>query len=388
MNMKKKFIRTISIFVMCCLLLVPITAHAEEAGQAEINTRAKSAILMCTDTGDILYEQNSHERLHPASVTKVMSLLLIMEAVEGGKLSLTDMVTASRDAAAKGGSQIWLKEGEAMSVSDMLKAICVASANDACAAMAEKIAGSEEGFVKLMNARAQELGMLDTHFENCTGLDDTATEHLTSAYDIAIMSRELIQHDLIREFSTIWMDTLRDGATELTNTNRLIRFYEGATGLKTGTTEKAGSCLSATATKEGLSLVAVVMGCATSDDRFEGAKALLNHGFANYALYHPKVDDALLTEIKVVGGVKKSIAPCAQKVGPILIKKGMENTIEQTVALPEEINAPIEEGQALGEIDLKSGDESIAKIKLVSEESVEKTSFLFIVRQMFQLLVS
>lgn len=383
--MKQKKMKLISAILSFCLLFLPLSVHAEEP---QIDTRAKSAILMCTDTGDILYEQNSHERLHPASVTKVMTLLLIMEAVEGGKLALTDMISVSREAAAKGGSQIWLKEGESMSVTDLIKAICVASANDACAAMAEKLAGSEEAFVKLMNDRAKELGMDDTNFENCSGLDDTATNHLTSAYDIAIMSRELIRHDLIRQFSTIWMDTLRDGATELTNTNRLIRFYEGATGLKTGTTSKAGSCLSATATREGLSLVAVVMGSSTSDDRFEGAKALLNYGFANYALYHPQIDPAVLTDLKVLNGVKKLVTPTAENTGPVLIKKGMENTIEQTVNLPKEVSAPVEKGQSLGEIELKSGEESLCKIKLVSEEAIGKTSMFIVMQQFFRLLVS
>lgn len=385
--MKQIIKRTFAAALTLCMLLAPVAVHAEEPAQ-EINTRAKSAVLMCTDTGDVLYEQNAHEKLHPASVTKVMSLLLIMEAVEDGKLSLTDMVSASKDAAAKGGSQIWLKEGEAMSVSDLLKAICVASANDACTAMAEKIAGSEEGFVKLMNDKAKELGMEDTHFENCTGLDDTATNHLTSAYDIALMSRVLIQHELIRQFSTIWMDTLRDGATELTNTNRLIRFYEGATGLKTGTTDKAGSCLSATATRDGLSLVAVVMGCESSDDRFEGAKALLNYGFANYAIYDPQVDESLLNDVKIKNGVKKLAAPVPETSGPVLIKKGMENTIEQIVDLPSEIAAPLEKGQMLGKIILKSGEEELCKIPLVTQEAVQKTSMLIVFQQIFRLLVS
>lgn len=388
--MKQKIQKAVCMILTLVFLMVPFNVYAEEQATEKngIDTRAKSAILMCTDTGDVIYEENAHEKLHPASVTKIMTLLLIMEAIEEGKLALTDMVSASRDAAAKGGSQIWLKEGESMTVSDLLKAICVASANDACAAMAEKLAGSEEGFVKQMNEKAKLLGMDDTNFENCTGLDDTATNHLTSAYDIAIMSRELIRHDQIREFSTIWMDTLRDGATELTNTNRLIRFYEGATGLKTGTTSKAGSCLSATATRDGLSLVAVVMGCATSDDRFEGAKALLNYGFANYALYRPQVDNSQLTEIKVLNGVKKSIVPVAKNISPILIQKGAEAGIEQSFKLPVKIEAPVKKGQVLGQIQLKSGEETLGTIEIVCEEEVGKTSLTIVICQFFKLLVS
>lgn len=382
----KRFYKIVATVVTLCLLVVPITAHAESEVQG-INTRAKSAVLLCMDTGDMLYEQNAHEKLHPASVTKVMTMLLIAEAIEAGKLAMDEMITASRAACEKGGSQIWLKEGEAMSVTHLLKAIAVVSANDASAALAEKLAGSEEAFVARMNERAKELGMEDTEFENCTGLDDTTTSHLTSAYDIALMSRELMKHEVIKKFSSIWMDTLRDGATELTNTNRLIRFYEGATGLKTGTTEKAGSCLSATATKDGLSFVAVVMGCTTSDDRFEGAKALLNYGFANFSLFTPKIEKKQLAPIKVLGGVTKQVTPSVKNEGPILIKKGADTGMKQTEKILSQVKAPVKAGQSLGQIALQNGEEKIGTIELISAQTIEKTSFVVVIVQLLRLLV-
>lgn len=263
------------------------TFAAESLPPMEVEVKAKASVLMDAATGTVLMSQNPHEKLYPASVTKIMTLLLVAEAIESGKIQMTDVVTASTNASKKGGSQIWLKEGEQMTVDDLIKATAVASANDACTALGEYLAGSDEAFVKMMNERAKALSMNDTNFENCTGLDDTAENHVTSAYDIAIMSRELLKYEKILTYTTIWMDSLRGGKTELVNTNKLIRFYDGATGLKTGTTSKAGCCVSATAKRDGLHLIAVVLGSANSDDRFGGARAMLNWGFANYAVTTP-----------------------------------------------------------------------------------------------------
>ena len=277
------------ILVMVCLLLWTLPLN----GQAvELQTAGKSAVLMDVATGTVLYEQNVHEPLAPASVTKVMTMLLIMEAIDSGKIGWDDTVTASEAAAAKGGSQIYLKVGEQMSVTDMVKSIAVSSANDCACAMAEHIAGSESAFVSMMNARAAELGMKDTHFVNCTGLDDddSAKEHRTSAYDIALMSRELLKnHPMIKKYTTIWMDTVRNGTFGLSNTNKLIRFYNGATGLKTGYTSGAGYCLSASAQRDGMELIAVVMGCESSQVRNAACKSLLDYGFANFAVISPEL---------------------------------------------------------------------------------------------------
>lgn len=262
-------------FSCCCV------SFADEP--MPVTVKAKAAVLMDVDSGKVLMSMNADEKLYPASVTKIMTLLLVTEALDSGKISLSDTVTASASAASKGGSQIWLKEGEQMTVDDLLKATAVYSANDACTALGELLAGSDEAFTAMINERAGQLGMKNTHFDNCTGLDDTTTTHLTTAMDVAIMSRELLKHERIMNYTTIWMDSLRGGATELVNTNKLVRFYKGTTGLKTGTTAKAGCCVSASAKRGNTHLIAVVMGSQTSDDRFNGAKAMLNWGFANYS---------------------------------------------------------------------------------------------------------
>ena len=284
--MKKATAILLSVIMMCGIL--GVFASAENESQMPVDVKAKSAVLMDQSTGTVLMRMNENEKLYPASVTKIMSMLLVAEAIDSNTIRLTDAVTTSTNASKKGGSQIWLKEGETMTVDELLKATAVYSANDACTALGEYIAGSDEAFVTMMNDRAQELGMKNTHFDNCTGLDDTSATHLTTAYDIALMSRELMKHQFIQQYTKIWMDSLRDGKTELVNTNKLIRFYEGATGLKTGTTSKAGCCISATATRNGTSLIAVVMGADNSKDRFEGAKAMLNWGFANYETVTPE----------------------------------------------------------------------------------------------------
>lgn len=341
--------------------------------EGEIDIKAKSAVLMDASTGEVLFSLNENEKAYPASVTKIMPLLLFMEAIDSGKMSLTDMVTASNNAAGKGGSQIWLKEGEAMSVDDLLKATAIGSANDACTALGEHIAGSEEAFVKMMNERAAELGMKNTHFVNCSGLDDDTTEHLTTAYDIALMSKELLSHERIKTYTTVWMDSLRDGATQLVNTNKLVRFYKGTTGLKTGTTSKAGHCLSASAERDGLHLIAVVLGASSSTDRFESAKAMLNWGFANFETVTPEIDTASFNDVRVLRGTIRSIKPVITGVKPLTLKSGQKSKIETSVEICENVEAPVEENQVLGTVTLKIGSEVINEYKLVSENAVEKT---------------
>lgn len=340
-----------------------------------ITVNAKSAILMDVSTGQVLFSANENERLYPASVTKIMPLLLFMEALDEGRINLTDKVTTSPVAASKGGSQIWLKEGEQMTVDELLRATAIASANDACTALGEHISGSEEAFVSAMNKRAKELGMNNTNFVNCSGLDDDTTEHLTTAYDIALMSKELLKHERIRSYTTVWMDSLRDGATELTNTNRLVRFYNGTTGLKTGTTSKAGYCLSASAERDGLHLVAVILGAESSDDRFEGAKALLNYGFANYETVTPSLEGIELPSVEVIRGVSDKIDVKVSGVKPLTLPKGESGKIEYSVEIAENAEAPVEKNQLLGKITAKSGDSIIGEYQLLAKEEVSRIRF-------------
>lgn len=347
-------------------------AASAQTVSATVTVNAISAILMDASTGQVLYAVNEHERLYPASVTKIMPLLLFMEALDEGKINLTDTVTASPVAASKGGSQIWLKEGEQMTVDELLRATAIASANDACTALGEHIAGSEEAFVALMNKRAKELSMENTNFVNCSGLDDDTTEHLTTAYDIALMSKELLSHERIRSYTTVWMDTLRDGATELTNTNRLVRFYSGTTGLKTGTTDKAGYCLSASAERDGLHLIAVIMGAESSDDRFEGAKALLNWGFANYETVTPSFENVEIPRVKVLRGVCEELEAEVRGVNPVTLLKGEKDKMEYSVEISENVEAPVEKNQLLGKIIVKAGDSVIGEYNLVAKEEIRK----------------
>ncbi len=363
------------ICVVLCLCLVlallPVQARA-----VNMDIAGKSALLMDMATGTVLYEQNAHEKLAPASVTKVMTMLLIMEAIDSGKIGWDDTVTASEAAAAKGGSQIFLKAGETMSVTDMVKSIAVSSANDCACAMAEHIAGSEAGFVELMNARARGLGMNDTNFVNCTGLDDAedAKDHLTSAYDIALMSRELMKnHPDIQKFTTIWMDTVRNGAFGLSNTNKMVRFYPGATGLKTGFTAGAGYCLSATAQRDGLSLIAVVMGCATSQERFGACKQLLDHGFANYALVAPSVTGD--NRVPVVLGKTESIKAVPSESTQFLIDKGQKGSVTTEITLDPSVTAPVSKGQRLGTMTVKAGEQILAQVPMVAEEAVARLTW-------------
>lgn len=364
---------------VCVLVLavVLIWAAALPAGAVDLQLAAPSAVLMDLATGTVLYESNAHQPMAPASVTKVMTLLLIMEAIDSGKIGWQDMVTASEAAAAKGGSQVYLKVGETMSVEEMVKSIAVSSANDCACAMAEYIAGSEAGFVERMNQRAQELGMENTHFVNCTGLDDdpSAAEHLTTAYDIALMSRELLlNHPDIKRFTTIWMDTVRNGSFGLSNTNKLVRFYEGTTGLKTGYTSSAGHCLSASAQRDGLELVAVVLHCASSADRFQSAKALLDYGFANYALV-PVQDEAALPAVPVVLGTQGEVKPVASGPEQLLIAKEQKQSVTRSVTLEPSVQAPVSQGQRLGTLTVRAGEEVLAEVPLVAETAVTRLTW-------------
>ena len=359
--------RMLAIFVLLVLLAGAILPAVRAA---ELDLPAPSYVLMERSTGEVLLEHNAHERLRPASVTKVMTLLLIMEALDDGRIGWDDMVQTSAAAAAKGGSQIYLEENEQLPLEEMLKSIVVSSANDCACAMAEHIAGSEAAFVEMMNARAEQLGMTDTHFVNCTGLDDEpeAAEHLTTAYDIALMSRELLGHEAIKKYTTIWMDTVRDGQFGLSNTNKLVRFYDGTTGLKTGYTSAAGHCLSASAERNGMELIAVVLHCASSTDRFESAKALLNYGFSNYALVTPEPGE--LPAVPVTLGTAAEITPVLADETPILIDKALAAGVETRVCVDESVTAPVEAGQTLGTLTITSGGQTIAERDLVAPESI------------------
>ena len=359
--------RMLAIFVLLVLLAGALLPAVRAA---ELDLPAPSYVLMERSTGEVLLEHNAHERLRPASVTKVMTLLLIMEALDDGRIGWDDMVQTSAAAAAKGGSQIYLEENEQLPLEEMLKSIVVSSANDCACAMAEHIAGSEAAFVEMMNARAEQLGMTDTRFVNCTGLDDEpeAAEHLTTAYDIALMSRELLGHEAIKKYTTIWMDTVRDGQFGLSNTNKLVRFYDGTTGLKTGYTSAAGHCLSASAERNGMELIAVVLHCASSTDRFESAKALLNYGFSNYALVTPEPGE--LPAVPVTLGIAAEITPVLADETPILIDKALAAGVETRVCVDESVTAPVEAGQTLGTLTITSGGQTIAERDLIAPEPV------------------
>ncbi len=382
--MKKIFAAVLS---LCILLAMCMPAFAaEELPPMQVEIKAKSGVLMDADTGRVLMAQNAHEQLFPASVTKVMTILLVMEALDSGKITLSDTVTASREACEKGGSQIWLEEGEQMTVDELLKAAVVASANDACEALGEYVAGSSAGFVKMMNSRAKELGMHDTNFENCTGLDDTAENHKTSAYDIALMSAELLSHKQITNYSTIWMDSLRGGKTELVNTNKLVRFYEGATGLKTGTTSKAGCCVSASAKRGDLHLIAVVLGSETSDDRFGSARAMLDWGFANYESTALTVDVARIPAVTVLGGTVDSVMPVIPEAQSVLLEKGKAGEVTQEIDLAASVAAPVEKGQLLGRVSFKLDGETVYTYDLLCENEIPRLTFFETLRRILCLI--
>lgn len=362
----KKFMSALLALFLAAALTMPGAAE-------ELAVEARACLLMEKSTGQVLYAVNEHEKLEPASVTKIMTILLVMEAIDGGTLRYDDVVTASAYACSMGGSQIWLKENEQMTVEDMLKAVCVVSANDCSVALAEYLAGSSEAFVEKMNRRAQELGMADTTFLNPTGLP--AQGHVTSAYDIALMSRELIaNHPDIRRFTTIWMDALRDGESALTNTNKLVRYYPGATGLKTGSTDGAQYCLSATAEREGMELIAVILKSPTSTQRFEGAKTLLNYGFAAYGLAEAAPREPL-APIPVALGEKAAVMPEIQGDTGILAPKEKLAAMTVHTELQPRLEAPVEKGQPVGTLTVLSGEEKLAELPLVAGEDVPRLTY-------------
>lgn len=367
-------------FLMCmCFMAQGVTVMAE--GETDLALNAKAAVLMEESTGDILYESNPDERIPIASVTKVMTMLLIMEAVDSGKITLDDMVTVSENAMSYGGSTMFLEAGEQLTVNDMMKGIAVASANDGCVAMAEHLAGSESAFVDMMNAKAQELGMENTHFMNTNGLDED--DHYSSARDVAIMSRELISHKTIFNYTSIWMDTLRGGKFQLANTNKLIRFYDGANGLKTGSTSKALCCLSATAKRNDMQLIAVVLGAPTSKERFASAKSLLDYGFANYAVNTQVTAGDELERVAVEKGVIDEIGVAAADSYSTLVKKGQEENIKKEIILDETISAPVEAGQKVGTMKITKDGNTLAEIDLCAKESVDKKGIGRIIKDFF-----
>ncbi len=371
--------KVICFFICVCFMMQSVVVFAE--GNTDLGLNAKSAILMEEATGNILYESNPDERLPIASVTKVMTMLLIMEAVDSGKISLDDMVTVSENAMSYGGSTMFLETGEQLTVNDMLKGIAVASANDGCVAMAEHLAGSESAFVDMMNEKAKELGMENTHFMNTNGLDED--DHYSSARDVAIMSRELMKHETIFNYTSIWMDTLRGGKFQLANTNKLIRFYNGANGLKTGSTSKALCCLSAAAKRNDMQLIAVVLGAPTSAERFASAKSLLDYGFANYAVNTQITAGDEVQKIAVEKGVDKEVGVVAGDSCSTLVKKGQEDNITKEIKIDETITAPIEAGQKIGTMTISRDGEVIADIDLNASSAVEKKGIGLIIKDFF-----
>ena len=370
----KKSIKFIISFVVIFSFALASTKKVFTINEESIEILAPSAILMEPKTGKVIYEKNSHEVRCCASITKVMTMILVMEAIDSGKISFNDVVSASEHAASMGGSDIWLKPGETMSVDELIKATMVASANDAAVALAEHVCGSEEIFVSEMHKKAKELSMNETVFKNCNGLDEEG--HVTSAYDVALMSRELIKHKKIFEYTSIWMDYLRDGKTQLVNTNKLLKSYKGITGLKTGTTSKAGSCITATATRGNLSLNAVVLGGANGKERFKDAATLLDFGFANYSMLKPIIDENIFEPVKVVDGMKPSVNIEAKVDNEVLIQKGKERSIDNSLEVVSEVKAPVKIGQRLGRLIYKLNDEVIAEYDVVAVEEVENINFL------------
>ena len=374
--------KNISILLAVVILLLSLPMSVGAVTDSDLT--APSAILVDSENFNILYEKNSHEQRSVASITKVMTVLLIMEDIEKGKISLTDTVTASAHAASMGGSDIWLEEGEQMSLDDMLKATLVASANDAAVALAEYTEGSEEAFVKRMNNRAKELGMKDTVFKNCNGLDEEG--HISSAYDVALMSAELIKHTKVFDYTSIWLDFLRDGKTQIVNTNKLLKSYNGITGLKTGTTDDAGSCISATAKRDGLSLIAVVLGSDSGTDRFKDASILLDYGFNNYSVIIPK--EKKLPKVKVNKGMEREVEVYSNPPKSVLVSKGSDSEIIVKVNLPKKIDAPVEKDKKIGEITYSVNNKVVQKADIRCKKSVEECSFGNSFRYLLSQLIS
>ncbi len=368
-----------------CLLSALILISAlpvQAAALTDTEVSAPSALLMEAQTGKVLYEKNAHEKRSIASVTKVMTLLLVMEAVDSGKIKLTDTVSASEHAASMGGSDIWLKPGESMTVDEMLKATVIASANDAAVALAEFVSGSEDEFLQQMNEKAKELGMNDTTFKNCNGLDEDG--HLSSAYDVAVMSRELIKHQKIFDYTKTWMDYLRDGKTQLVNTNKLLKSYSGITGLKTGTTGKAGSCITATAQRDGMQLIAVVLGSPSTKERFSAASTLLDYGFANWAVTTPALPNEALAPVLVEKGMNAQVETTADANGSILVPKGRVKDIQYQVSFQNPVVAPVQKGQIVGKITYTLENEVVKEYDIRAKDSVAEIT----VPSIFRLFLS
>ena len=372
--------RLLSLILCTIIFVFSVPMFSVYGAQPNLNGEAKSVILIEANTGKVLYEYEADLRLPPASVTKIMTILLVVEELDKGTIKLTDNVQVSERASKMGGSQVYLKAGEIMSVNDLLKSVVVASANDASTALAEYVSGSVEAFVERMNQRAKELGMTSTVFENPTGLDDSVTDHLISARDIATMSRELLSHPMIFDYTTIWMDTIRNGEFGLSNTNRLIRFYNGANGLKTGSTSKAGFCISASALRDGMQLIAVVMGSPTRDSRNETAKALLDYGFSTYRYYEYKQNQ--IGTIRVKGGVNNSCTLVCSEFESVMGKDEYAKGIKSECEIPESISAPVKAGDTVGKMIFKSGDQIIGTADIVAGQSVERISFMGIIKKL------
>lgn len=379
--MKRKIAALMALVILFFAIGPVITARGED----ELTVAAPSALLMDAESGEILYEKGAHDQRPCASITKVMTLLLVFEAIEAGQLTMTQELSASAHAASMGGSDIWLEAGELMTVDDLIKATVIMSANDAAVVLAEGVAGSEETFISRMNERAQQLGMNDTVFKNCNGLDEDG--HVTSAYDVALMSRALIEHEEIFNYTTTWIDYLRGGDTQLVNTNKLVRTYNGITGLKTGTTSQAGSCITATAKREDLSLIAVVLGAASTDERFQDAAALLDYGFANWTVTIPETPQ--LGEITILSGMKKTIAAELPSAPSILLRTTAVTEIVSSIEVDENLTAPIYQGDVIGRVVYKSGETVLAETDILANETVEaitfKNSFLYLLEELMRI---
>ena len=377
--MKRIGRKTIALLLAAALALPGLSAQGAEA-----SVTAPAAVLMEASTGRVLAEKEPHQQRPCASITKVMTLLLTFEAIEAGKLSLTDTLTASAHAASMGGSDIWLEEGEQMTVDDLIKATVIMSANDAAVVLAEAVSGSEEAFVARMNERAGELGMADTVFKNCNGLDEEG--HVTSAYDVALMSRELICHEKVFDYTLTWMDSVRGGETQLVNTNKLIRSYQGITGLKTGTTGQAGSCITATAEREGLSLIAVVLGADSTDHRFQDAAVLLDYGFAGWEVARPQPPQ--LGEVPVAGGMETTVPAQVEDLPSLLVEKGQGEQVEEEVTWQPDLTAPITQGQTIGRITYRLAGETLGEADITAGAAVEAVTFFAAFRSLWQAVLT
>lgn len=380
-------IKKLSLALIIAIIFTAIPVFSVEVNAVTEETiTAPSAVLMETSSGKILFEKNPHEQRPCASITKVMTMLLVCEAIDNGKLSLDDTITASAHAASMGGSDIWLEEGETMSADDMIKATVVASANDAAVALAEHLCGSEEVFVEKMNEKASQLGMNDTVFKNCNGLDEDG--HITSAYDVAVMSRELMKHEMIFDYTSIWLDNLRDGKTQIVNTNKLLKTYNGITGLKTGTTNDAGCCMSASAKRGDMNLVAVVLGCNSGKERFSDAAALLDYGFANFSVTQLKAPEDLPKTIKVENGMQGNIGIGCDVNASIVLDKNSSSKIVSKIDLPESIEAPVVSGQKLGTVTYSLDGNAVKSFEITALQDAEKISFASVFSVLLNSIIS